>query len=301
MQHDPLDLPFFFAAAAAAAAAAAILTDAVQDSEFVIDAASRAFSFHRENNEETPKKKRKTVRYDRERAKKCVMDDWIGPVPRFDDKQFVRFYSITKTMFEYTLQELAKLNRFFTTTYDAKGQESIMPEIKLLSALRSFRFGVSKGAFGDYFQMGESTSRDCCKQVARTLLQCDSFVDKYLRQMSKADVQRVTGLHLQHYGVPNMLGSLDVMHVYWKNCPYAWKGQYEGKEGSPTMCLEAFCDRNRWIWLPSFGYPGTLNDINIWDQSPIHEAFLNGHFEDRETVCDIGDEEFDIVYILGTY
>ena len=31
-------------------------------------------------------KKRKQISYDRERAKKCMMEDWLGPIPRFPDK-----------------------------------------------------------------------------------------------------------------------------------------------------------------------------------------------------------------------
>ena len=35
-------------------------------------------------------KKRKQIEYDREQAKKCVMGDWLGPIPRFPDKSFER-------------------------------------------------------------------------------------------------------------------------------------------------------------------------------------------------------------------
>jgi hypothetical protein len=33
-----------------------------------------------------PTKKRKQIEYNREQAKKCMMDDWLGPIPRFPDK-----------------------------------------------------------------------------------------------------------------------------------------------------------------------------------------------------------------------
>jgi hypothetical protein len=32
--------------------------------------------------------KPKQIKYDHERARKCVQDDWMGPIPRFPDKSF---------------------------------------------------------------------------------------------------------------------------------------------------------------------------------------------------------------------
>jgi Plant transposon protein len=54
-----------------------------------------------------------------------------------------------------------------------------------------------------------------------------------------------------------------------------------------------------WIWHASFGYAGTLNDINIWEQSPLLNAFTDGTF----TKCidfefTIGNTKFDKVWLL---
>ena len=38
------------------------------------------------------KKRRKMMKYDRNRAYKCVMSDWLGAVPWFNDKQFERSF-----------------------------------------------------------------------------------------------------------------------------------------------------------------------------------------------------------------
>lgn len=66
------------------------------------------------------KKKRKMIRYDRERAYRCVMDDWLGPVPRFDDKQYERHFRITRSMAQHILQHLAARDKYWRITADRR-------------------------------------------------------------------------------------------------------------------------------------------------------------------------------------
>ena len=63
-----------------------------------------------------------------------------------------------------------------------------------------------------------------------------------------------------------MMGSLDVTKVHWKKCPTAWKGQFQGREKISSIGLEAVVNNNLWFWHAAFGFPGTLNDINIWER-----------------------------------
>ncbi len=55
-----------------------------------------------------------------------------------------------------------------------------------------------------------------------------------------------------------MMGLLDVTKVHWKNCPTAWKGQFQGREKYAGLGLEAVVDTNLWLWHAAFGFPGTL-------------------------------------------
>ena len=55
-----------------------------------------------------PTKKWKQIKYDRERAKKCVMDDWLGSIPRFPDKSFERTFRIKHAMVDTIINHLAK-------------------------------------------------------------------------------------------------------------------------------------------------------------------------------------------------
>ena len=70
---------------------------------------------------------------------------------------------------------------------------------------------------------------------------------RFFQEMTKADARRVTTMLLKEHGIEGMAGSLDCMHVKWKNCPVAWQGQYQGKECCPTIVMEVFCDFNLWF------------------------------------------------------
>ncbi|CAA7015230.1 unnamed protein product [Microthlaspi erraticum] len=66
------------------------------------------------------------------------------------------------------------------------------------------------------------------------------------------------------------------MHWEWKNCPAPWAGQYTRGSAKPTIVLEAVASHDLWIWHAFFGCPGTLNDINVLDRSPVFDDILQG-------------------------
>ena len=96
-------------------------------------------------------KKRKKVNYERERAYNCVMADYLGPVPIFNDRQFEQVFRITNERVTFVISSLAKYDDFWTVTYDALGKQSIAPEVKFLAAQKRLCYGVSFSAFQDYF------------------------------------------------------------------------------------------------------------------------------------------------------
>lgn len=66
---------------------------------------------------------------------------------------------------------------------------------------------------------------------------------------------------------PGMVGFIDCMHWAWKNCLIALKGQYQDKEGKPTIVLEAIASQDGYIWHSFFGCPGSstcLIDLLYW-------------------------------------
>ena len=52
---------------------------------------------------------------------------------------------------------------------------------------------------------------------------------------------------------------------------------YSRRTGKPTIVLEAVASYDLWIWHAFFGAPGTLNDLNILDRSPVFDDIINGN------------------------
>ena len=127
------------------------------------------------------------------------------------------------------------------------------------------------------------------------------FSGEYLRVPTNADVESIVALHKAKHGVDGMFGGIDCMHILWKNCPKGYHGQYKQKEKT-SIVLEAACDYNLWFWHASFGYPGTLNHINILNLSPLVDCFHDGSFEMLEKTVvpyNLNGKSFHQLFLLA--
>ncbi|KAI3630828.1 hypothetical protein MIR68_012263 [Amoeboaphelidium protococcarum] len=101
----------------------------------------------------------------------------------------------------------------------------------------------------------------------------DLYGDEYLRFPNKQEVEALMKEN-ETRGFPGMIGSIDCMHWQWKNCPKAFKGQYQGKEGVPTVILEAVASMSTYLWSSYFGLPGSCNDLNVLCSSQLQFVII---------------------------
>jgi hypothetical protein len=250
------------------------------------------------HNNEPPKKRRRT-KYDRVRATLCIQQDYMGPNAIFNDKQFKRMFRMSESIY-YRIKQFASTSPLFALNdFEPTGRETICLDARLLISLKYLAYGIGFNAFRDYFQMGQTTARSCFYSFIDLLFSNEELRAYYCRAMSKGDAKRVTALHKRVHGVPGMLGSLDCLHVPWKNCPYQWQGSWKGKEKTPTIAIEAACDANPWFWHATLGHPGAMNDINIFDLSTISTKMIDGTLDDIDEPFEINGEQFTMNYFLA--
>jgi hypothetical protein len=185
----------------------------------------------------------------------------------------------------------------FYDGFEITNRQRISTDAKILISLKYLAYGCSVNAFRDYFQLGESTAMVCVKKFIKSISNSE-FCAKYFSFFTSVDAQKVEALHYEKHGVRGMLGSLDCSHFVWANCPIAHQGQYQGKEGKPTIVVEALADHNLYAWHAVFGYAGTLNDISIWDSSFLLQSLCDGSFSDLDFPFTIGGESFDQLWML---
>ena len=246
-----------------------------------------------------PREAKRKFKHDE--AVDCIRRDYLGPTALFKGKEFDMMFRISRARFERMMVDFANSgNSFYSGKKDCAGLKGASLEAKILLPLKTLAFGVAPHAFSDYFQMSQSLARECCRQFNKQIMSV--YQKEYLRVPTQADLKALSTLHEAVHEVPGMFGSLDCMHTFWKNCPVAWHGSYKnGKYSGPSIILEAVADHHMWFWHASYGYAGTLSDINILDVSPLFDKFISGEFIKLE--CDavpfsIGEEEFKEMFVL---
>jgi hypothetical protein len=131
--------------------------------------------------------KRRYIQWDRARAHHCIMEDYLGAVPKFNEDGFKRMFRVSRRNYDMIRAKLCQLDPFFRDSFDARRRQSISIDAKILMALKYISYGAAINAFRDYFQMGESTSRLCVSHFVRGVLSCNDIRNKYFRPMSSAD------------------------------------------------------------------------------------------------------------------
>ncbi|KAL1401396.1 hypothetical protein pipiens_006630 [Culex pipiens pipiens] len=187
--------------------------------------------------------------------------------------EFRRRFRMSRAMFIRVAQAVEAANPYFVQRPDATGKMGLTCLQKCTAANRQLAYGTAADATDEYVRLSESTARNCLLEYCRTVVAV--FEEEYLRTPNAEDVARLLEEGRKR-GFPGMLGSLDCCHWQWKNCPTAWAGQYKGKEKKPSIILEAVASQDLWIWHAFFGMPGSNNDINVLERSPLFTDLYSG-------------------------
>ena len=219
--------------------------------------------------------KRKYFKRDHAAANQRLIDDYFANQPTYDDAMFRRRFRMRKHIFLRIVGDLSSSNNYFTQRSDATKKEGISPLAKCTMAMRMLAYGVAADAVDEYIKIGGTTALECLRRFCKGIIRL--YEHEYLRAPTQDDLQRILRVS-EMRGFPGMIGSIDCMHWEWKNCPTAWEGQFtRGDKGTTTVILEAVASHDLWIWHAFFGCPGTLNDINVLDRSPVFDDVEQGN------------------------
>ena len=202
-----------------------------------------------------------------------LYNDFWGATPVYNAMYFRKFFKLPIGLFNDIVERIVLHDAYFIQRADCCGRIGLSSLQKVCSAFRLLTSGVSSMEFDDKYRMAASTGMECFKRFCEAVTAI--YSEEALRHPTLVDINRLLD-EGQAAGFPGCLGSIDCMHWEWKNCPSSWKGMFQGKDGVPTMILEAIADHSTRFWHFNFGSPGSLNDINVLDRSPLFFNAVRG-------------------------
>ena len=207
---------------------------------------------------------------------------------------FRRRFRMRKSLFLSILDKICIRDPYFVQRRDATGLVGLSSRQKMTAAMRMLSLGVCADAMDDYCRTSESTAMECMKRFCSAIRR--EFGEHHLRQPTRSDFEQQLAINAAR-GFPGMFGSLDCMHYDWKNCPVAWQGDFGDRKGNRSIILEAVCDQSLHIWHIFFGLPGSNNDLNVLDRSPLVHNMLTS--EASEFTFEVNGKEYNRYYLLA--
>lgn len=202
-----------------------------------------------------------------------LLQQYFAPDAVYNDRDFRNRFRISKSLYSVVHRGVVETDEYFVQKPNAAGKVGISSLLKVTAAIRVLAYASAADSIDENLEMSDSTVLECVKHFCQAIIV--RFGGEYLRPPNPTELEGLLTQNAQR-GFVGMLGSIDCMHWEWRNCPSAQAGQHKGKEKKPTKVLEAVADKNLRIWHCNFGSPGSLNDINILDQSSIFDDILSG-------------------------
>uniref|UniRef100_A0A0D3AYB5 DDE Tnp4 domain-containing protein n=1 Tax=Brassica oleracea var. oleracea TaxID=109376 RepID=A0A0D3AYB5_BRAOL len=245
------------------------------------------------NNQGNKENRRAYIERNREEGHIRLWNDYFSENLTYPENFFRRRFRMNKPLFMHIVDRLSTEVDFFRQKTDGIGRLGLSALQKCTAVIRILSYGTATDTVDEYLRLGETTSRSYLENFVEGIIQL--FGEEYLRRPTPADLQRLLDIG-EYRGFPGMIGSIDCMHWEWKNCPTAWKGKYSRGSGKPTIVLEAVASYDLWIWHAFFGPPGTLNDINVLDRSPVFDDIING--QAPQVTYSVNGREYHLAYYL---
>ncbi|XP_056685598.1 uncharacterized protein [Spinacia oleracea] len=230
---------------------------------------------------------------DHEEADLHLFNDYFCDSPVYKEDIFRRRFRMHRHVFVSIVESMSEYSELFQQRYDACGRLGASPYKKCTAAMRMLAYGSSSDAVDEYLKIAASTGRECLLHFVEGVIY--KFGDRYLRKPMREDVDQLLNA-AQNRGCPGMMGSIDCMHWEWKNYPRGWKGMYQGRSKTTTDILEAVASWDLWIWHAFFETPGSCNDINVLDRSPVFTDILQGKAPPVNFV--VNNNEYNMGYYL---
>ncbi|XP_021851631.2 uncharacterized protein [Spinacia oleracea] len=185
----------------------------------------------------------------REEGHNRLFNDYFAENPVYSDKQFRRRFRMRRPLFCRIMNKVVENDVFLQQRRNVVEKLGLSGLQKCTAAIRMLAYGLAPDAIDEYLRTGETTSKKSLLHFTQGVIK--HFEEDYLRSPTDEDLRRILYQN-EMRGFPGMIGSIDCMHWEWKNCPTAWRCQYQGRSEKASLILEAVADQDLWIWHSFF-------------------------------------------------
>jgi len=203
-------------------------------------------------------------------------------------------YRISPRLFKRIADAVTAYDDFFKQKRNSAGKKGCHPYQKCLAAIKMLATGCSADSLDREFRMSAALIMKSLTLFIRAVVHL--FKDEYLRHPTAQEIQELLQ-EAEKRGFPGMIGSIDCMHWVWDKCPVAWHGEHKGHFHKPTIILEAVASYNLRFWHCFFGLPGSLNDINVLNRSPVFDDLASGNAPQYN--FNVNGHSYDMGYYLA--
>ena len=204
-------------------------------------------------------------------------------------KLFRLRFRVPYSLFRDMVQECIEGNIF--------GRTIIGVEFKLLGCLRILGRNHVGDDVVEHLKIGGKTVNTMFKTFLK--LYADMYYHKYVYVPEGEEMDKVVDDYTR-MGFPGCVGSMDVTHVLWHQCPVSLRHLCVGRYSSPTVAFQLVCGHNRKIHHVSKPFYGATNDITItYNDTYPREVMMGLRHHDRTFTT--YNREGGITYWRGGY
>eukprot|EP00170_Pyropia_yezoensis_P003628 contig_15191_g3638 len=217
-----------------------------------------------------------------------------GNSPVYVEDDFERRFRVSRSV-SVRVFLAVKHRPGFRPAIDATGRPRAHPLQKLVAAFRVLAYGESTDRPDEYSRISRSTTDIAVRDLVFHLV--DLFGPDYLRQPNAEELSVLLKRNAER-GMPGGIGSLDCSHWEWRACPKNIQGSFQNRKGRRSVVMETVCDGDLYIWHLFVGCPGSMNDNNVLQQSPLYQVITAGLWHPRDDPFTIGGRVRSLLYYL---
>ncbi|XP_062217792.1 uncharacterized protein LOC133918031 [Phragmites australis] len=225
------------------------------DGEFIVAAANLARKQYQVVNAPRPGGSvpgHQIINRDRQEGHWRLFRDYFSDDSTYGPTFFRRRFRMRRSLFLRIMHAVEHHDDYFVQRRNAAGQLGLSALQKIAAAFIMLSYGVPADAIDAQVRIAESTIIESLRRFVKAVI--DVFGDEYLRAPNENDTARLLAIG-EERGFP---------------------GMYTGHVREPTIILEAVASKDLWIWHAFFGLPGSHNDINVLQRSPLFAKLAEG-------------------------